>query len=82
MMKTKIKSGVVYYNGERVNLPKVKKYAAISYVVDEQKKQIENAAYEIVCKMIDSGFVESEPEGIDWEHTISEIVMKHLNITE
>ena len=46
------------------------------------KEKIENAAYEIVCKMIDSGFVESEPEGIDWEHTISEIVMKHLNIAK
>ena len=34
----------------------------------------ENAAYAIVCKMIDSGFIESEPEGIDWEHEITEII--------
>lgn len=32
------------------------------------------AAYEIVCKMIDFGYVESEPEGLDWEHTIQEII--------
>lgn len=34
----------------------------------------EQAAYAIVCKMIDSGYVESEPEGLDWEHTIQEII--------
>ena len=34
----------------------------------------ENAAYAIVCKMIDSGFIESEPEGIDWEHQITKII--------
>ena len=46
------------------------------------KKQIktkaENAAYQIVCEMIDSGFVESEPEGLWWEHTISEIIEKEF----
>ena len=42
------------------------------------KEKIDNAAYEIVCKLIDCGLVESEPEGIDWEHTISEIIKKHL----
>lgn len=34
----------------------------------------ENAAYAIVCKMIDAGFIESEPEGIDWEHEITGII--------
>lgn len=34
----------------------------------------EKAAYAIVCKMIDCGYVESEPEGLDWEHEISEII--------
>lgn len=34
----------------------------------------EQAAYEIVCKMIDAGFVESEPEGLDWENKISTII--------
>ena len=42
------------------------------------KEKIENAAYEIVCKMIDCGFVESEPEGLDWEHIIAEIITKHI----
>lgn len=46
------------------------------------KEKIENAAYEIVCKLIDYGFegVESEPEAEGWEHTISEIIKKHLGI--
>ena len=44
------------------------------------KEKIDNAAYEIVCKMIDCGFVESEPEGLDWERKISEIIKKHLGI--
>ena len=48
----------------------------------DMKEKIENAAYEIVCKMIDCGFVESEPEGLDWEHTISKIICENLNITE
>ena len=42
-------------------------------------EKIEKAAYEIVCKMIDFGYVESEPEGLDWEHEIAEIIKKHLN---
>jgi hypothetical protein len=42
-------------------------------------EKIENAAYAIVCKMIDSGFVESEPEGLDWEHTIQEILKEYFN---
>jgi len=46
------------------------------------KEKIENAAYEIVCKMIDCGFVESEPEGLDWEHTITKIICENLNIAE
>jgi len=39
---------------------------------------IENTAYQIVCEMIDSGFVESEPEGMDWEFTIGEILKKNF----
>lgn len=38
------------------------------------KQNAEKAAYAIVCKMIDAGLVESEPEGIDWEHTIAEVI--------
>lgn len=37
-------------------------------------ERAESAAYAIVCKMIDAGLVESEPEGIDWEHQITEII--------
>lgn len=43
------------------------------------EEKIENAAYAIVCKMIDCNLVESEPEGLDWEHTIQEILKKHFN---
>ena len=43
------------------------------------KEKIENAAYAIVCKMIDWGFIESEPEGIDMEHQIQEILKEHFN---
>ena len=42
------------------------------------KSKAENAAYAIACKMIDCGYIESEPEGIDWEHTISEIIEKEF----
>ena len=42
-------------------------------------EKIEKAAYAIVCKMIDCGFVESEPEGLDWEHTIQEILKEYFN---
>lgn len=34
----------------------------------------EDAAYAIVCKMIDSGYIESEPEGLEWEHEIVKIM--------
>lgn len=40
----------------------------------------ENAAYAIVCKMIDAGFVESEPEGKDWEHQITAIIRNKFGI--
>ena len=43
------------------------------------EQKIENAAYAIVCKMIDAGYVESEPEGLDWEHTIQEILKQYFN---
>lgn len=43
------------------------------------QEKIENAAYAIVCKMIDAGYVESEPEGLDWEHTIREILKQYFN---
>ena len=41
------------------------------------KNKNENAAYEIVCKMIDWGFIESEPEGINMEHQIQMILEKY-----
>jgi hypothetical protein len=34
----------------------------------------EAAAYDIVCRMIDCGYVESEPEGLEWEHEITQII--------
>ena len=40
----------------------------------------EKAAYEIVCRLIDAGYVESEPEGMEWEHEISEIIEKNFGI--
>ena len=40
----------------------------------------ENAAYAIVCKMIDAGFVESEPEGKDWECQITAIIKNKFGI--
>ena len=42
--------------------------------IEEFIKSAENAAYAIVCKMIDAGFVESEPEGKDWEYEITKII--------
>ena len=38
------------------------------------EQKIENAAYAIVCRLIDMGFIESEPEGLDMEHEIREIL--------
>ena len=38
------------------------------------------AAYAIVCKMIDCGLVESEPEGIDWEGEIAKIIREKFGI--
>ena len=49
----------------------------------ERKKimNAEKAAYEIVCRLIDAGYVESEPEGMEWwEHEISEIIKKNFGI--
>ena len=40
----------------------------------------ENAAYAIVCRMIDCGLVESEPEGLDWEHEITQIIRNKFGI--
>ena len=42
--------------------------------IEEFIKSAENAAYAIVCKMIDAGYVESEPEGKDWEYDITKII--------
>lgn len=42
------------------------------------KDKIEKAAYDIVCEMIDSGFVESEPEGLNWEYEIQQILEKYF----
>ena len=39
---------------------------------------IRNTAYQMVCKMIDAGIVESVPEGINMESTISTILKKNL----
>lgn len=41
-------------------------------------EKIENAAYAIACKMIDMGFIESEPEGQQCEHEIREILKKYF----
>ena len=43
-------------------------------IIEELIKRAENAAYAIVCKMIDAGYVESEPEGKDWEYDITKII--------
>lgn len=49
------------------------------HTLAEQTNDVyEKAAYEIVCNMIDSGLVESEPEGLDWEYMITEILKKHF----
>ena len=40
----------------------------------------ESAAYAIVCKMIDCGLVESEPEGLDWEYEITQIIRNKFGI--
>lgn len=48
----------------------------------EIKGCADNAAYAIVCRMIDFGYVESEPEGIDWEHEISQIIQEKFGITK
>ena len=42
------------------------------------EEKIENAAYAIVCKMIDWGYIESEPEGLDAEHEIQEILKRYF----
>ena len=41
---------------------------------------VENAAYAIVCAMIDAGYVESEPEGLQWEHEITTIIRNKLGL--
>lgn len=43
-------------------------------MIEEFVKSAESAAYAIVCKMIDAGYVESEPEGKDWEYEITKII--------
>ena len=40
----------------------------------------ENAAYAIVCKMIDSKLVESEPEGLQWEYEIKKEILKSFGL--
>lgn len=42
------------------------------------EEKIKNAAYAIVCKMIDWGMVESEPEGLDCESEIQNILRKYF----
>ena len=42
------------------------------------KEVIENTAHQIVCEMIDAGFIESEPEGLEWEFTICEIMRESI----
>ena len=41
-------------------------------------KSFEKSAHEIVCKMIDMGMIESEPEGITFEFEIVEILKKNI----
>ena len=43
-------------------------------MVEEFIKSAENAAYAIVCKMIDAGLVESEIEGKAWEYEFTKII--------
>lgn len=43
-------------------------------MVENFIERAEAAAYAIVCRMIDYGYVESEPEGLDWEHEITKII--------
>lgn len=43
-------------------------------MVENFIERAEAAAHDIVCKMIDSGYVESEPEGLCWEHEITQII--------
>lgn len=38
----------------------------------------EKSAHEIVCKMIDMGMIESEPEGLAFEFEIVEILKKNM----
>lgn len=48
-----------------------------------KKKKIEKAeaaAYAIVCRMIDFGYVESEPDGLDWEYEITKIIRDKFGI--
>ncbi len=45
------------------------------------KEIIENTSYQIVCKMIDAGLVDSEPDGIDWEFTIQEIIKNNIPLS-
>ena len=37
-------------------------------------ERAEAAAYAIVCRMIDYGYVESEIEGLEWEAKIAQII--------
>lgn len=51
----------------------------IKYVrADAVKESFEKSAHEIVCKMIDMGMIESEPEGITFEFEIVEILKKNM----
>lgn len=43
-------------------------------MIDEFIKSAENASYAIVCKLIDMGLVESEPEGLALEHEFTKII--------
>ena len=45
---------------------------------NEMEQKIANASHKIVCKMIDAGLVESEPEGLSWEYEIGEIITNCL----
>lgn len=51
----------------------------IKYVrADAVEESFEKSAHEIVCKMIDMGMIESEPEGITFEFEIVEILKKNM----
>ena len=48
--------------------------------VKQINERIELAAQEIVGSMIDSGFIESEPEADCWQHEIVEAIRNKIGL--